>query len=395
MTDHSTLERLLRDASDPSVWDDVSPDAWQQNERRVAADGSGRASRRLRVVAAAAAAAVVVGGGAYVASRLGGPSAGPADRHSEKRTPDTTNQDPFADKNRVGKTVVLERYTAKGETVVHSAWLTRSGGKGLSLCDEYAAPGSSAGNAGNSGSGGCTAEDPDPSKPKLDIFGFVFGTDGETSEVHTVTGAVDRRVAAMRAWTGDDAQGRQVDLHALGVDGLRAFGVTTPAGASAVVRLVAYDAAGTALQVFDPSNYYGAEWLPDDDTCAQATPVAPQGERLVLGFTPRVSAAATSLLVQSAINADDFCVPAPKGRPTTVSEPHGGQIAIVTGPEVDAVQVRIGSGAPRTEQPQHFTGTAWGLVIVDNVGNKKIRVTATSAEGSALDATPYGRLPTD
>ena len=56
MTDHSTLERRLHDASDPALWDDVSPDAWQQNERRLAADRSHRAGQRFRVVAAAAAA---------------------------------------------------------------------------------------------------------------------------------------------------------------------------------------------------------------------------------------------------------------------------------------------------------------------------------------------------
>jgi hypothetical protein len=187
MTDHTTLERRLRDASDPSVWDDVSPDAWQQNERRLDADRARGKGRRVRVVAAAAAAVIAVGGGVLVAQLGNGSTLAPSQGHKN-------GQDPSPQKNQVGKTVVLERFTANGSKVVHTAFLTRAGGKGLSLCDLYDGPSSG---TSSGGSGSCTASSPDPSVPQTNAIAFLTGSDG--ADFRGVTGAVESRVSSLAA----------------------------------------------------------------------------------------------------------------------------------------------------------------------------------------------------
>ena len=230
MTDHSTLERRLHDASDPALWDDVSPDAWQQNERRLAADRSHRAGQRLRVVAAAAAVVVVVGGGVLVMSQLDGaspPNSSGGTKDGGSKDAGSKDQDPFKPDNLVGKLVVLERFRANGAPVEHSAFLTRAGGKGLSLCDLYKGPNTVSSSAG---SGSCTASSPDPAEPKTNAFRFVTGTEG-SDDLKGVTGAVEPRVASLKAWVGDSAVSRPVPLHALGVKGLQAFGITTAGSA--------------------------------------------------------------------------------------------------------------------------------------------------------------------
>jgi hypothetical protein len=384
MTDHSTLERRLRDASDPSVWDDVSPDAWQQNERRVAADRARRKGRRVRVVAAAAAAVIAVGGGALLASQLGGSSTlSPSDGGKN-------SQDPFQQKNRIGRTVVLERFTANGSKVVHSAFLTRAGGKGLSLCDLYdgPSPGTSSG-----GSGSCTASPPDPSVPKTNAIALVSGSDG--ADFGGVTGAVESRVASLTAWVGDSPQPRPVALHALGVDGLQAFGVTTLGAHAPVVRIIAYGDDGAVLQIFDVPGYFGQEWLPDDDTCADTVVVAPKPAPLSYGQVERIEAASTSMRVSGQAGPRDICVPAPKRE--AISKLRQGQwLVVVTGPEVAELRYQI-AGQPRQKlAPRHFPGTVWGVVQIFTK-NPKAAVTLDprSAGGSVIGPMSYYRIPTD
>jgi hypothetical protein len=383
MTDHSTLERRLRDASDPSVWDDVSPDAWQQNERRVAADRARRKGRRVRVVAAAAAAVIAVGGGALVASQLRGSST-LAPSHGHKN-----GQDPFQQKNQVGKKVVLERLTANGSKVVHSAFLTRAGGKGLSLCDLYdgPSPGTSSG-----GSGSCTASSPDPSVPKTNAIAFVTGSDG--ADFRGVTGAVESRVASLTAWVGDSPQPRPVALHALGVDGLRAFGVTTLGAHAPAVRIIAYGDDGAVLQIFDGPGYFGEEWLPDDDTCADTVLVSPKPPPLTYGPVERIDAAATSIRVSGKAPAN-LCVPAPKRE--AISKLRQSQyLVVVTGPEVTELHYQI-AGQPRQKvAPQHYPGTVWGVVqIFTKNPRAAVTLDPRSAGGSVIGPMSYYRIPTD
>lgn len=384
MTDHSRLERRLRDASDPSVWDDVSPDAWQQNERRVTADRARRKGRRVRVVAAAAAAVIAIGGGALLASQLGGSSTLPPSDGGKN------SQDPFQQENRVGKTVVLERFTANGSKVVHSAFLTRAGGKGLSLCDLYdgPSPGASSG-----GSGSCTASSPDPSVPKTNAIALLTGSNGADSR--GVTGAVESRVASLTAWVGDSPQPRPVALHALGVDGLQAFGVTTLGAHAPAVRIIAYGHDGAVLQIFDGPGYFGEEWLPDDDTCADTVVVSPKPARLSLGPLESVEAASTSIRVSGPVGPADICVPAPKRE--AISKLRQGQwLVVVSGPEVTELRYQI-AGQPRQKvAPQHYPGTLWSVVQIFTK-NPKAAVTLDprSAGGKVIGPMSYYRIPTD
>ena len=386
MTDHSTLERRLRNASDPSVWDDVSPDAWQQNERRVAADRARRKGRRVRVVAAAAAAVIAVGGGVLVASQLGNGSP-LAPSHGHKN-----GQDPFQQENRVGKTVVLERFTANGSTIVHTAFLTRAGGKGLSLCDQYGGgPGTDTGSAG---SGSCTASSPDPSLPKTNAIAFVTGNDG--ADLRGFTGAVESSVASLTAWVGDSPQPRPVALHALGVDGLQAFGVTTLGAHPPVVRIIAYGDDGAVLQIFDGPGYFGEEWLPDDDTCSQTVRVAPTGSAAAgAGPVETVEAAATSMRLSSVTGPTDICVPAPKREPISKLR-QGPWLVVVTGPEVAALRFQV-AGHPRQQvSPRHYPGTVWGVVqIFTKNPRAAVTLDSRSAGGKVIGPMSYYRIPTD
>jgi hypothetical protein len=386
MTDHTTLETRLHDAADPALWDGVSPDAWQQNQRRVAADRSRRAGRRLRAVAAAAAVVVVVGGGVLIVSQLGGSSLGPSGGGSR-------DQDPFGKDGRVGKTVVLERFSAGGVNVVHSAFLTRAGGKGLSLCDQYKTPDTT---ASSGGSGSCTASELGASKANA----FVFITGSRGGDQKGVTGAVDSRTASLKAWASDSASARVVPLHALGFNGLQAFGVTTVGKQAPVVRLAAYDAGGALLQVLSPPSVFGAEWLPDDDTCTKTTVVAPPlQQRTSAGPVETVEAATSSVRISGNAGPGNLCVAAPKGEATSLQREQG-WVVVVTGPEVGALRVMVGKQTT-LRTPRHYPGTAWGVVVIANDHPKQsVTIDARGAGGGIaaskqLGSAQYYQAPTN
>ena len=356
MTDHSTLERRLRDAADPSVWNDVAPDAWQENERRVAADHARRGGRRLRVIAAAAAVVVVVGGGILVSSRFNGsplaPSAGGADGRPGPSI-------------RTGRChpVELERLTTKGSTFVHTAFLTRAGGKGVSLCDTYA---SSANDANRSSS--CTATSLDPAHQKANAFAYL--TAGNGGDLKGVTGAVVPRVVTLRAWVGDSAEPRVLPLHALGFNGLQAFGVTTLGAHAPVVRIGAYDAKGALLQVVDAPSIFGAGWLPNDPTCAHPKIVGPPlPPRQSTGSVDTVEAATSSMRLSGIAGSDSLCVSAPSGEAVTAAR-QGQWVVVVTAPELETLGVQVGKQTTR-RTPTRYPGTPWGIVMIRNDNPKE------------------------
>jgi hypothetical protein len=392
MTDHSTLERRLHDASDPALWDDVSPDAWQQNARRVAADRSHRAGRRLRVVAAAAAVVVVVGGGAFVASQLGRSSLAPSGG-------DSRNQDPFQKENRVGKTVVLERFSSEGSTVTHSAFLTRAGGKGLSLCDQYLFAGASSANANGSnsasvnGSGGCTAAEPASSGTAVNAF--VLSTGSRGGDLTGITGAVDSRTASIKAWVSDSETALDVPLHALGIDGLQAFGITTVGKRAPVVRLAAYDAKGALMQVFEPGRVFGAGWLPGDHHCRKTVSASPlETPPFTAGPEENVDVAASSVLFSGTAGPHYLCVVTPQGKPIS-SGRQDHYVVVVTGPEVATIRYQIPGKPSRTVSPTHDKSTPWGFVSIFTGQSKRpVTLDPRGASGSVISVDDYYQAPT-
>jgi hypothetical protein len=385
MSDHSDLEQRLRDAAAPAVWDDVSPDAWQQNERRLAADRSRRGGRRLRVVAAAAAAVVVIGGGTLLASQFNGSSLAPSSGGA-------AGSDPFGKQGRVGHTVVLERFKQRGATVVHSAFLTRSGGKGVSLCDSYDTPSPDPNQSNSSGSGSCTATSPDSANPKTNAFAYVTGS--ESADLKGVTGAVEPRVASLKAWVADSAEPRTVPLHTLGFEGLQAFAVTTLGRRAPVVRIVAYDAGGALLQVLGPPAILGAQWLPDDDTCAHTTPVPRSGDTSGLGPVETTAIASSSIRISGTAGPSNICVAAPKGQAIT-SGRQGQYVVVVTGPEVSLLGFTVAGKPAQITNPQHFAGSPWGLVMIFTEHPKaQVLLSASSANGTKLGPAQYYMPPT-
>lgn len=391
MTDHSMLGRRLHDASDPALWDDVSPDAWQQNERRVASDRSHRVGQRLRVVAAAAAVVVVVAGGVLAVSQLSGSSPPPSSGGSKDQSKDQSKvQDPFKPDNLVGKIVVLEHFQANGAPVVHSAFLTRAGGKDLSLCDLYKGPDTAMSSAG---SGSCTASSPDPAVPKTNAFAFVTSSEG--SDLKGLTGAVEPRVASLKAWVGDSAVSRPVSLHALGVNGLQAFGITTLGTHAPVIRVVAYGDDGAVLQILDTPGYFGEEWLPDDDTCSKATPVPTTADPRGFGPVESTEIATSSVWLHGTAGPADICVAAPKREPIS-SQRQGQFVVVVSGPEVTELRYKIAGQPRQTAAPEHYPGTAWGVVVILTEHPKaSVTLDPRSAGGKVIGPMAYYRIPTD
>ncbi len=146
---HDQLERDLRAALRSVVLVPVSADAWQQNQRRLAAAPTAACPscfggrRRARGAARRRSVAIATGG------RDGGTPA------NDDGSSDSSSSDEFfADENLLGPVVEVERLKVDGESAVHEAALSDTSGKGPSLCDRVVTVSQS------SGSGGCTSREP-------------------------------------------------------------------------------------------------------------------------------------------------------------------------------------------------------------------------------------------
>jgi hypothetical protein len=177
---------------------------------------------------------------------------------------------------------------------------------------------------------------------------------------------------------------------------LQAFGVTTLGAHAPVVRIVAYGDDGAVLQIFDGPGYFGEEWLPDDDTCADTVLVAPTGSAAAgAGPVETVEAAATSMRLRSVTGPTDICVPAPKRAP--ISKRRQGQwLVVVTGPEVSELRYQIAGQPHQLVAPHHYPRTVWGVVqIFTKNPRAAVTLDPRSAGGSVIGPMSYYRIPTD
>jgi hypothetical protein len=259
MTDHSTLERRLREAADPSVWDDVSPDAWQQNQRLVTADRARRKGRRRSVIAAAAAAVLVVAGASW-ALRSGEHQALPANGGNGGKVP-------VPQVTRDGKVhlqggVEVGRIRpGKGTVRVELAFAAGGPDGPGGLCQLIAFDGS--GPYGNNRS--CGGQVDHRTDPGTHID---FLSEGATGVWLTVAGAVDSTVAKLKVWRAD-GDVRNLPLVDLGSDGYRGFSVIDTGDTQTPTRLVAFAKDGRVLEA-TPLTGTGTEpWRPTERKCEQ------------------------------------------------------------------------------------------------------------------------------
>jgi hypothetical protein len=273
------LERDLRQAR--ALFDDVdvSSDAWQQNQRRLAADRSRRGGRGMAVAAAVVAVVLL---GALVASLADqGPNRGAAGSGG-------SGGDPWAPENILGEPQQVETVRLDGQDMAHELVLTDTDGSGPQLCDRFSAVESDA------GAGGCTPRQPDADDSSV-TFDWISGTTGSGDGLHAVVAGVDDRVMKVQVWM-DNGDMTLAELHPTGWEGTRMLAFTARPGAPVPQRLVAYsDATGTVLQAVDLARLFGKGWLPGTEAdCAdvQQDPELrwpPQGDRPTVGVRASVT----------------------------------------------------------------------------------------------------------
>lgn len=222
----------------------TSPDAWQDNQRRLAADGVRRSRRVLGIAAAGLLVAALLGAGALLdGDGSGGAPAGGTD-------------DPFTTRYLLGEPVEAETLTIDGEPTVHEIALSDMTGAGPRLCDRYLATSSS--------SGGCTSREPSADKPGV-AFDWLSGTGG--GDLRGVTAAVDGRVTRVSVWM-DNGDMVLANLHPTGWEATKMFALTTTVGGPVAQRLVAYGPDRNVVQAVDLTSRFGERWLTAKSACA-------------------------------------------------------------------------------------------------------------------------------
>ena len=258
------LETRLRDELNAAARDvRTSPDAWQRNLERVAADRSARPRKRAAWVLSAAAVVLgVVTASSIVLGGGDGPT-GPAKG---------ANDDPFSRSHVLGPTAVVEDLTLDGEGAVHEMALTDLYGKGPSLCDRIVGTSSS--------SGSCTARDPAADTEQV-AFDWLSGPEGDGS-LRGVIGGVDSRVASVAIWM---TNGERVDAELQPGDavGNKLFGYAVPTTVEdslgfihespTPMRLAAYNADGEAVEYVNLATRFGTEWVVADGSVKGCEPI--------------------------------------------------------------------------------------------------------------------------
>jgi hypothetical protein len=349
MTDHPTLERRLRDAADTGVWDDVSPDAWQQNERRVAADVRQRRVRRLQVTGVAAAAAVVVALGTVAVPRLIGSDA-----------PSATTNGSVSDSSShglKGGVEVLRVPHAKGTLSVELSLQPGKGGL-VDLCEALV----STGDDGTPGrSTGCGGGGPDGGPSKGTHVAYLSRSKG--GGVDIVAGTVDPQVDAVRGWTRD---GRPLDANLLALNrgSYRGFAFLSLKAADRPELIAVLGPNEHILEVVDVGQRF------DPETCQ--APVAgqpPATSVAVSGVRVAVASSVVSVWVpRSDGTYDAACLRAAVPFPATYV---GGRVIALLPPDISPYDVRLETRQGKrlgTVESTPLAGTAWRIAVFDLAG---------------------------
>lgn len=358
MSNHDQLERRLQTAG--STFDEVTiaPDAWQENQRRLAEDRS-RRNRWLLGAVAAGLVAVLVGGAALLATQAvdSGP---PASSGSD---------DPWAPENVLGPPVVLERIVTDGRRVDLQGVLSDTTGDGPNLCTQAVAEGY--------GFGSCIAREPSADKPSVAVD-WLMGTEGDGAQRGVVAG-VDERVASVEVWMSDGARVVPA-LHPTGWEQTRMFSLTVAADGPRPQRLVAMAGDGNVLQAIDLASRFGSTWLVSTRASCGGT------------VTGRWPAAGTTAAAGVAVSwsTTDALVTAPGGAPACLDPLRatalagwtriGDALVVAVAPEVESVRIMVGEDLVGLVEPSRSQGSPF-QVAVAKVGKQAL----LDAEVVALD----------
>lgn len=331
-------ERLERELLETrALFDEVpvSPDAWQQNQRRLAVARSRRGGR-LMAVAAAVVAVVLLG--ALVATL--------ADQGPDRGTPggggSGGSDDPWLPENFLGEPQQVETLRLDGRDMVHELVLTDTDGSGPQLCDRFTTL------ENDGGAGGCTPRQPDADDSSVAVD-WISGTTGSGDGLHGVVAGVDDRVMKVQVWM-DNGDMTLAELHPTGWEGTRMLAFTAQPGAPVPQRLVAYsDASGTVLQAVDLAHLFGKGWLPDQQPdCAGVQQVA--AVSLAGGVTVQASAIDAQISYTGAGGGGtrEVCRSMTEAPVAVVRT--GDRLVLVMAPEVAAVRLdgegRLGPAGP-------------------------------------------------
>jgi hypothetical protein len=376
MTDHPTLERRLREAADATAWDDVSPDAWQQNERRVAADLRHRHVRRLQLTGIAAAAAVVVALGTVALPRLNGSDAPPATRNGS--VANRTGQ------GLKGGVEMLRVRQAKGTLSVE---LSLQPGKGgfVDLCEALV----STGDDGTPGtSSGCGGGGPDGGPAKGTHVAYLTGSSGGGADL--VAGTVDPQVEKVRGWTRDHKP-LDANLLALNRGSYRGFAFL---GLKAADRPELIDVLGPdehILEVVDVRQRFGGE------TCQQPVAAQPTATSVaVSGVRVGVAPSGISAWVPRGDGTyDGSCVRAALPFP---AQQVGDRVIALLPPEVTVYDISLETSVGNklgTAESTQLAGTAWRIAVFELAGGsaKGAQVVVSVPPGDVMGrsaVTPAG-----
>jgi len=339
----------------------LSPDPWQENQRRVSAAASGRSRRVLTVAAVALAVATLAAGVAL----LGGGGAGDA--------PAAGTGDPFTTEYLLGAPVEAETLTIDGQQTVHTIALSDMTGEGPNLCDEYESVSAATGDeASGSSSGGCTTRDPTADDRDV-AFDWLTGTEG-SGDIRGVTAGVDGRVSKVQIWM-DNGDMVLATLHPTGWDDTRMFALTTqPPDAPTAQRLVAYGRVGNVLQAVDLPTRFGETWLARRSACDgdRVAESVPNGDVLPNAHV-ELGTADAQLSIRLAIDdSAEACLERLHATALAGWYPSGPLVAVVTAPEVATLRLIVagGSGGDTVLDevtPEAVSGSPWrvGIMRVD------------------------------
>jgi hypothetical protein len=360
MTDRTHLEDRLRTAL-RDLGDDVAtaPDAWQENQRRVAAARSSRRGWLLTAAAAAVVLLLVLG-----ISLLGG-------RGADSGPPASGGTDDFWDPGNVlGPPVVAETLTVDGEEVPHEIVLSDTTGEGPSLCDRIEASGSA--------SGSCTNREPGADDEGV-AFDWLSGSEGD-GDVRGVLAGVDDRVSYVDVWMSDGER-LQAQLHPTGWEATQMFALTVPADGPRPQRVVASGGDRNVLQTVDLPSRFGDTWLPRTRSACAGTATASRpgtGEESVDGV--RVDLGTSDALV-TATDGDPACLEPLRGSALAAWTRIGDHLVVVTWPETKQVRVMAGQSPPARQEPVSVKGSALRVAVFTALGERILQ----RAEVVALD----------
>jgi hypothetical protein len=344
MTDHPTLERRLRDAADPGVWDDVSPDAWQQNERRVAADLRHRHVLRLQIVGVAAAAAAIAGLATVAVPRL--------DDHD---SPATRTKNPPAGQHLKGAVEVGRIRQANNNLMVK---LSLQPGKGgfVDLCQTIV---SSGGVGAGDSSTGCGGGGPAGGPAQGTHVAYLTGSSGK--DVDVVAGTVDTQVGKVRGWTRD---GREIDANLIPLNrgAYRGFAFLSLKAADRPELIEMFGAGEQIREVVDVATRL------DSATCS-AVPAQPPATSVdVSGVRVDVDVASSEVSVWVPRADSSYaarCIPADVPFPALQV---GNRVVALLPPDVSIFKATLESQQGKRldgAKAVRLAGTAWQIAVFD------------------------------